>query len=156
MSSSPRGSPPGYLATTDWLHEIAEVWAAYADPYDGVTRHVLFAGALDAGITPVSNGRLRMLLVVRKLRTQFPMLFRLFPRRAREVIERRIEPARVREQPAGATGAIFGHSRERVRVILDKDGLGREAAGGAPARFGRRPNLRPSSNSARSSTSSCS
>ena len=117
-------SPARYLASTGWLSEIGEVWAAYADPFDGVTRHVLFAGALDAGITPVSNSRLRALLLVRKLRTRFPMTFRLFPREVRDAIDRRVQPAKVREEPAGATGAIFGHARERVRVILDKDRLG--------------------------------
>jgi aminoglycoside 6-adenylyltransferase len=117
-------APARYLAGVDWLNEIGDVWAAYADPYDGVTRHVLFAGALDAGITPVSHRRLRALLAVRKLRTRSPMLLRLFPRVVRDAIDRRVEPANVREEPAGATGAIFGHTRGRVRVILDKDGLG--------------------------------
>jgi aminoglycoside 6-adenylyltransferase len=116
-------SPARYLATTDWLNEIGEVWAAYADPYDGVTRHVLFAEALDAGLTPVSTRLLRVLLLVRRVRTRVPVLFRLLPRGARDAIERRVEPAKVREEPAGATGAIFGHTRGRVRVILDKDGL---------------------------------
>ncbi len=115
--------PAGYLANTDWLSEIAEVWAAYADPYDDVTRHVLFAEALDAGITPVSSRLLRVLLLVRRLRTRFPMLFRLLPRGARDAIERRVEPAKVREQPAGATGAIFGHSsRTRTRASSTRTG----------------------------------
>jgi aminoglycoside 6-adenylyltransferase len=113
-----------YLAGSDWLNGIGDVWASFADPYDGVTRHVLFAGALDAGFTPISNRRLRALLLARTLRTRFPMLIRLCPHALRDAIDRRIEPTRVREEPAGAAGAILGHSRGRVRVILDKDGLG--------------------------------
>jgi aminoglycoside 6-adenylyltransferase len=103
-------SPAPYLATTEWLNEIGDVWVAYADP-EGVTRHVLFAGGLDAGIAPLSHGALRALLYMLKLRARLPMMFRLLPRPVHKTIERQVDE-------------IVAYSRRGVRLLLDKDGLG--------------------------------
>ena len=67
-------SPARYLETIEWLNEIGEVWVAFADP-QGVTRHVLFAGGLDAGIAPLPHTALRVLPYVLKLRARFPRMF---------------------------------------------------------------------------------
>ncbi len=106
-------SPDRYLATTEWLNEIGGVWVAYADP-EGITRHVLFAGGLDAGIAPLPHQTLRALLLVEKLRQRFPIMFRLLPRPVREAMDR-------------AVHEISAYCRGGVRVILDKDGLGARA-----------------------------
>ena len=64
-------SPARYLETIEWLNEIGEVWVAFADP-QGVTRHVLFAGGLDAGIAPLPHTALRVLPYVYKLASPVP------------------------------------------------------------------------------------
>ena len=106
-------SPAPYLATTEWLDEIGEVWVAYADP-QGVTRHVLFAGGLDAGIAPLPHRALRALTHMLKLRARLPIMFRLLPRPVREAIDRQVDE-------------IAAYSRRGFRLLLDKDGLGASA-----------------------------
>jgi aminoglycoside 6-adenylyltransferase len=106
-------SPARYLATAEWLNEIGEVWVAYADP-EGVTRHVLFAGGLDAGIAPLPHRALRALLLVEKLRQRSPIMFRLLPRPVRVAMDRAVDE-------------ISAYCRGGVRVILDKDGHGARA-----------------------------
>ena len=99
-----------YLETMDWLDEIGEVWVAFADP-QGVTRHVLFAGGLDAGIAPLPHAALRVLPYVLKLRARFPSMFRLLPRPVRGAVDRQVDE-------------ISAYCRRGVRLLLDKDGLG--------------------------------
>jgi len=103
-------SPAAYLATTDWLNEISDVWVAHVDP-EGVTRHVLFAGGLDAGIAPLPHRALRALLHVLKLRARFPIMFRFLPRSVRQALDRQVDE-------------ISAYCRRGVRLLLDKDGLG--------------------------------
>jgi len=103
-------SPAHYLATTEWLSEIGDVWVAYADP-EGVTRHVLFAGGLDAGIAPLPHRALRALTQVLKLRAWLPIVFRLLPRPIRRAID-------------GQVDEISAYCRRGVRLLLDKDGSG--------------------------------
>ena len=106
-------SPARYLETMDWLNEIGEVWVAFADP-QGVTRHVLFAGGLDAGIAPLPHAALRVLPYVLKLRARFPSMFRLLPRPVRGAVDRQVDE-------------ISAYCRRGVRLLLDKDGLGASA-----------------------------
>ena len=111
-------SPGRYLATMDWLDEIGDVWVAFADP-QGVTRHVLFAGGLDAGIAPLPHAAFRVLPYLLKLRTRFPMMFRVLPRPVRDAIDRQVDE-------------ISAYCRRGVRLLLDKDGLGASALATLP------------------------
>ncbi len=108
-------SPASYLATTDWLSEIGDVWIAYSDP-QGVTRHVLFAGGLDAGIAPLPHAAIRVLPYLLKLRARFPSMFRLLPRPVRATIDRQVDE-------------ISAYCRRGVRLLLDKDGHAASALG---------------------------
>ena len=94
--------PQRYLASNDWLAEIASVWVVYPDPV-GITRHVLFEGGLDASFAPIAHNTLK--LAVRFV----PALRRApLPAALRNPIEREIASA-------------AEYVSRGVRVILDKD-----------------------------------
>jgi len=96
--------PERYLSSDAWLSEIAEVWVWYPDP-TGVTRHVLFAGGLDAGIAPIAHNAMKQ--AVRFV----PALRRLpAPGFLKAGIERQLAEA----------AEYLGRG---ARVLLDKDGL---------------------------------
>jgi aminoglycoside 6-adenylyltransferase len=96
--------PERYLASDEWLAEIADVWLMYPDP-GGVTRHVLFEGGLDAGFAPIAHNSVK--LAVRFL----PALRRLpLPSALRNSVEREVASA-------------SEYVQRGVRVVLDKDGL---------------------------------
>jgi aminoglycoside 6-adenylyltransferase len=96
--------PERYLASDEWLAEIADVWLMYPDP-GGVTRHVLFEGGLDAGFAPIAHNSVK--LAVRFL----PALRRLpLPSALRNSVEREVASA-------------SEYVERGVRVVLDKDDL---------------------------------
>jgi aminoglycoside 6-adenylyltransferase len=99
-----------YLATTGWLSEIGEVWMAFADPH-GVTRHVMFAGGLDAGIAPLPHRALRMLVLVLEVRARLPKLQRVVPKRVAGAIDQQVDD-------------VSSYCGRGARLLLDKDGLG--------------------------------
>jgi aminoglycoside 6-adenylyltransferase len=105
-----------YRASTDWLDEIGEVWLAYVDPL-GDTRHVLFAGGLDAGIAPLSNRVLQVLPSVLKVRASRG--FGLVPGAVRGVVDRRL-------------GGLTSYAGKGMRLVLDKDGAGAAALAAMP------------------------
>jgi aminoglycoside 6-adenylyltransferase len=98
--------PRRYVDSDDWLSEIATVWAAYRDP-SGVTRHVLYAGGLDASFAPIPHAQV-------KLATRFLPLFQRLP-----LLYRLPGASQLRDALAEAA-EYYGRGG---RVILDKDGL---------------------------------
>jgi aminoglycoside 6-adenylyltransferase len=105
-----------YLGGVDWLDEIGEVWLAYVDPL-GTTRHVLFAGGLDAGITPLSHRVVQLLPRALQLCARRP--YELLPALLRGPLDRRLD--------------VFGsYTRRGVRVLVDKDGAGAKALAALP------------------------
>jgi len=96
--------PERYLASDEWVSEIADAWLMHPDPV-GVTRHVLFEGGLDAGLAPIPHNSVAQ--AVRFL----PVLRRLpLPRSLRGSVERQLASA-------------AEYVSRGVRVILDKDGI---------------------------------
>jgi aminoglycoside 6-adenylyltransferase len=103
-------SRASYLTSTEWISDLGDVWVAYADQ-EGVTRHVLFAGGLDAGIAPLPHVALRTLLYVQRVRARFPRLWQVVPGPARAAVDGHIDE-------------LSAYCHRGVRLLLDKDGLG--------------------------------
>jgi len=106
-----------YLGGLAWVDEIAEVWLASVDPL-GRTRHVLFAGGLDAGITPLSHRVLRTLPAAQRLRAG--PAYRRVPPSLRGPVDRRLD-------------AFGSYAARGARVVVDKDGAAAAALAALPA-----------------------
>jgi aminoglycoside 6-adenylyltransferase len=100
--------PQRYLTSYDWLSEIDDVWVVYPDP-TGVTRHVLFAGGVDAGIAPIPHNTVKLAVRFVPWLRRAPLRF-FVPGFLRRPIERELASA--------AEYVGLG-----VRIVLDKDGL---------------------------------
>jgi aminoglycoside 6-adenylyltransferase len=98
--------PRRYLDSDDWLSELGDVWVAYRDPA-GITRHVLFAGGLDAGFAPIPHRQVKLAVRLVPVFQRFPFLYRL--------------PGAGQLRAALAEAAEY--YRRGGRVVLDKDGV---------------------------------
>ena len=107
-------APERYEGTA-WLEEIGDVWVAAVDP-EGSSRHVLFAGGLDAGITPLPHR------VVRAL----PALLWVWEGPAGRVL-----PGPVRG-PIGRRLEAFTYYGRDARIVVDKDGVGAQLLAAVP------------------------
>jgi aminoglycoside 6-adenylyltransferase len=96
--------PERYLASDEWLSEIADVWLMYPDA-GGVTRHVLFEGGLDAGLAPIAHNSV-------KLAVRFLPALRRLPL-----------PSALRNSVGRELASASEYVERGVRVVLDKDGL---------------------------------
>lgn len=106
-----------YLSDDEWVADIAEPWITYVDPV-GPTRHVLFAGGLDAGFTPLPEKKVRLATRVVPVLNRFSMLYRLVP-----------GGRRLKQQIAEAQD----YYRRGARIILDKHGMARAFLSALPA-----------------------
>ena len=107
-----------YLAGTAWLDEIGDPWCAFVDP-TGVTRHVVFAGGVEAGIGPLSHRSARALVFALRLRSRHPRLRRMLGRRIRQLLDAPVDE-------------VLEYVERGAKVVVDKDGLGAELVGMLP------------------------
>ena len=108
-------APERYEGTA-WLSEIGEVWVAHVDP-QGPTRHVLFAGGFDAGITPLPHRLVRALPAV--LRLWEGPAGQVLPAPLRGPVDRRLE--------------AYTYYGQGARVVVDKDGVGAKLVAAVPS-----------------------